>query len=89
MVLPHGSSSSMGSSWMPEPYPQTYKLSPLEALCGPQRVLGTEPVDRRAGGGAAVQDHVEVWYGQKKVAAMPRLRGRQRHVAWASAGPAI
>ena len=54
MVLPHGSSSSMGSSWMPEPYPQTYKLSPLEALCRPQRVLGAEPVDRRAGGDAAV-----------------------------------
>jgi hypothetical protein len=24
-------------------------------------------------------DHVEVWYGQKKVAEMPRLRGRQKH----------
>jgi hypothetical protein len=23
--------------------------------------------------------HVEVWYGQKKVAEMPRLRGRQKH----------
>ena len=24
-------------------------------------------------------DQVEVWYGQKKVAEMPRLRGRQKH----------
>jgi hypothetical protein len=24
-------------------------------------------------------DHVEVWYGQKKVEQMPRLRGRRKH----------
>jgi hypothetical protein len=39
----------------------------------PSRLIG-EQVDARL-----YMDHVEVWYGQKKVAEMPRLRGRQKH----------
>jgi hypothetical protein len=39
----------------------------------PSRLIG-EQVEARL-----YMDHVEVWYGQKKVAAMPRLRGRQKH----------
>ncbi len=39
----------------------------------PSRLIG-EPVEARL-----FMDHVEVWYGQKKVAEMPRLRGRQKH----------
>jgi hypothetical protein len=39
----------------------------------PSRLIG-EQVEARL-----FMDHVEVWYGQKKVAEMPRLRGRQKH----------
>jgi hypothetical protein len=39
----------------------------------PSRLIG-EQVEARL-----FVDHVEVWYGQKKVAEMPRLRGRQKH----------
>jgi hypothetical protein len=39
----------------------------------PSRLIG-EQVQARL-----FMDHVEVWYGQKKVAEMPRLRGRQKH----------
>src|ERR1035438_5219148 len=39
----------------------------------PSRLIG-EQVEARL-----CMDHVEVWYGQKKVAEMPRLRGRQKH----------
>ena len=39
----------------------------------PSRLIG-ERVEARL-----FMDHVEVWYGQKKVAEMPRLRGRQKH----------
>jgi hypothetical protein len=39
----------------------------------PSRLIG-EQVEARL-----LMDHVEVWYGQKKVAEMPRLRGRQKH----------
>ena len=39
----------------------------------PSRLIG-EQVEARL-----YMDHVEVWYGQKKVAEMPRLRGRQKH----------
>jgi hypothetical protein len=33
-----------------------------------------EPVEARL-----TMDHMEIWYGQKKVAEMPRLRGRHKH----------
>jgi len=39
----------------------------------PSRLIG-EQVEARL-----FMDHMEVWYGQKKVAEMPRLRGRQKH----------
>lgn len=39
----------------------------------PSRLIG-ETVEARL-----YMDHVEVWYGQKKVEEMPRLRGRRRH----------
>jgi hypothetical protein len=39
----------------------------------PSRLIG-EQVEARL-----YMDHVEVWYGQKKVEQMPRLRGRQKH----------
>jgi hypothetical protein len=39
----------------------------------PSRLIG-EQVEARL-----FMDHVEVWYGQKNVAEMPRLRGRQKH----------
>lgn len=39
----------------------------------PSRLIG-ETVEARL-----YMDHVEVWYGQKKVEQMPRLRGRRRH----------
>ena len=39
----------------------------------PSRLIG-EQVEARL-----TMDQVEVWYGQKKVAEMPRLRGRQKH----------
>ena len=39
----------------------------------PSRLIG-EPVEVRL-----LMDHVEVWYGQKKVAQLPRLRGRRKH----------
>jgi hypothetical protein len=39
----------------------------------PSRLIG-EQVEARL-----YMDHVEVWYGQKKVAEMPRLRGRHKH----------
>ena len=39
----------------------------------PSRLIG-EQVEARL-----FMDHVEVWYGQKKVTEMPRLRGRQKH----------
>jgi hypothetical protein len=39
----------------------------------PSRLIG-EQVEARL-----FMEHVEVWYGQKKVAEMPRLRGRQKH----------
>ena len=39
----------------------------------PSRLIG-EQVEARL-----FMDHVEVWYGKKKVAEMPRLRGRQKH----------
>ena len=39
----------------------------------PSRLIG-EQVEARL-----YMDHVEVWYGQKKVAEMPRLRGRNKH----------
>jgi hypothetical protein len=39
----------------------------------PSRLIG-EQVEARL-----FMDHVEVWYGQKKVAEMPRLRGRLKH----------
>jgi hypothetical protein len=39
----------------------------------PSRLIG-EQVEARL-----YMDHVEVWYGQKKVEQMPRLRGRKRH----------
>ena len=39
----------------------------------PSRLIG-EQVEARL-----FMDHVEVWYGQKKMAEMPRLRGRQKH----------
>jgi hypothetical protein len=39
----------------------------------PSRLIG-EQVEARL-----YIDHVEVWYGQKKVAEMPRLRGRHKH----------
>ena len=39
----------------------------------PSRLIG-EQVEARL-----FMDHVEVWYGQKKMALMPRLRGRQKH----------
>jgi hypothetical protein len=39
----------------------------------PSRLIG-EQVEARL-----YMDHVEVWYGQKKVEQMPRLRGRKKH----------
>jgi hypothetical protein len=39
----------------------------------PSRLIG-EQVEARL-----YMDHVEVWYGQKKVEQMPRLRGRRKH----------
>src|SRR5450755_746957 len=39
----------------------------------PSRLIG-EQVEARL-----FMNHVEVWYGQKKVEEMPRLRGRRRH----------
>jgi hypothetical protein len=39
----------------------------------PSRLIGEE-VEARL-----FMDHVEVWYGQKKITEMPRLRGRQKH----------
>jgi hypothetical protein len=39
----------------------------------PSRLIG-EPVEARL-----YMDQVEVWYGQKKVEQMPRLRGRRKH----------
>ena len=39
----------------------------------PSRLIG-EPVEARL-----TMGHVEIWYGQKKVAEMPRLRGRHKH----------
>ena len=39
----------------------------------PSRLIG-EQVEARL-----TMDYVEVWYGQKKVAEMPRLRGRHKH----------
>jgi hypothetical protein len=39
----------------------------------PSRLIG-ERVEARL-----YMDHVEVWYGQKKVEQMPRLRGRRKH----------
>jgi hypothetical protein len=39
----------------------------------PSRLIG-EQVEARL-----LMEQVEVWYGQKKVAEMPRLRGRQKH----------
>jgi hypothetical protein len=39
----------------------------------PSRLIG-EQVEARL-----TMEHVEVWYGQKKVAEMPRLRGRRKH----------
>jgi len=39
----------------------------------PSRLIG-EQVEARL-----YMDHVEVWYGQKKVAEIPRLRGRHKH----------
>jgi hypothetical protein len=39
----------------------------------PSRLIG-EPVEARL-----YMERVEVWYGQKKVAEMPRLRGRRKH----------
>src|ERR1022692_4924302 len=39
----------------------------------PSRLIG-EPVEARL-----YMDQVEVWYGQKKVGQMPRLRGRRKH----------
>jgi hypothetical protein len=39
----------------------------------PSRLIG-EPVEVRL-----TMDQVEVWYGQKKVAQLPRLRGRRKH----------
>jgi hypothetical protein len=39
----------------------------------PSRLIG-EQVEARL-----YMDHVEVWYGQRKLAEMPRLRGRRKH----------
>ena len=39
----------------------------------PSRLIG-EQVEARLH-----MDQVEIWYGQKKVAQMPRLRGRHKH----------
>lgn len=39
----------------------------------PSRLIG-EQVEARL-----YMDHVEVWYGQKKIEQMPRLRGRRKH----------
>jgi hypothetical protein len=39
----------------------------------PSRLIG-EMVEARL-----TMDHVEVWYGQRKVAKLPRLRGRRKH----------
>jgi len=45
-------------------------------LCGPQRILGAEPVDRRAGGGAAVHGPCGgLVRGRRRSPTMPRLRG--------------
>ena len=49
-------------------------------LCGPERVFGEQPADRRAGGGADLSaETVEVWYAGQKVEELPRLRGRGKH----------
>src|ERR1019366_6332925 len=47
------------------------RISPIPAITQACRKLTVE---------ARLQmDQVEIWYGQKKVAQMPRLRGRHKH----------
>src|SRR5262249_46841828 len=42
-----------------------------------QHLLGGQPADRR--GGPLFADHIEVWYAQRLVERLPRLRGRGKH----------
>ena len=44
---------------------------------GPQRLLGQQPPDRGDGGCA---EHIEVWYGSRRVERLPRLRGESHHL---------
>jgi hypothetical protein len=60
------------------------KLGPwIEVIDQIVKEDGTRPVPSRLIGeqveARLYMDQVEVWYGQKKVGQMPRLRGRRKH----------
>ena len=46
---------------------------------GRQRLLGEQSADRRVGRRRLYAERIEVWYAQKQVEQLPRLRGRGKH----------